>query len=72
MKGARVRKLPGYAAKVIESSRRAGSEGRMPRGGVYVIDVLHDDDCPCLLGTGTCACDADVGEPRLVQAPEVV
>ena len=31
-----------------------------PRGKVYTVEILHDDDCPKLAG-GDCDCDAEVG-----------
>lgn len=30
--------------------------GRLPRGTLSDLFVLHDDDCPLLAGAGPCAC----------------
>lgn len=41
--------------------RRAAAEHGLPMTtAVAVAEILHDDDCSRLQGTGTCDCDPDV------------
>ena len=44
----------GYLAEVI----RVGET--LPRGGLYQIDVLHDDWCDLLTKSGHCTCEPEV------------
>jgi hypothetical protein len=47
--------VPHYETLVAELIER--HRGEMRPGGVYRVEVAHDDDCPGLLGTGICDCN---------------
>jgi len=45
-----------WLKKLIEAYER----GEILKGGIYYIEVAHDNDCPLLTGTGLCDCEAEV------------
>ena len=46
---------PRYIEKMVD----AFNQGKIPRGAVHEVDVLHDDDC-LIFATGVCTCDPDI------------
>lgn len=47
---------PNYLAKLLEQIAARGIQG----GEIIPVEVIHDDDCPLILGTGPCGCDPEV------------
>lgn len=45
-----------WLKKVIEAYER----GELPKGGVYHLEVAHDDGCSLLAGTGPCDCEPEL------------
>lgn len=46
---------PKYLTKLIELKESLGL-----KGGVFDVDVFHDEGCALLRETGACDCDPDV------------
>jgi hypothetical protein len=62
--------LPSYGRGVIAACTEALAAGTMRPGEVYTVDVLHDDWCALLKGTGPCNCNPTVCAPKRVPSPQ--
>lgn len=65
------RRVPRYVEKIADVYNRARAMGRI-NPGAFVVDVMHDEWCPLLLGTGACSCDVEIGQFHEVRTAEVV
>lgn len=63
---------PRYAKRVVAAGTKALVESRLRPGGLYVVDVAHDDWCELLAGKGQCNCNPAVLAPREVTKEELI
>ena len=54
-------KLPKYMDMIVDAT------ANIKRGHAYTIEVLHDDWCALLAGTGQCNCEPTLKQPKMVK-----
>lgn len=66
----RKRRLPNYAARVLDEIAQVRAEGQLKPGTIHLIDVYHDEWCDLLKGMGPCNCTPEVGPMERVPSPD--
>jgi hypothetical protein len=59
-----------YIGPAMLMANAALAGGKVIRGRLSTMEIRHDDWCQLLAGTGSCNCNPEVCEPRIVHRPE--